>query len=350
VYFVANGVLAPGATPGDCQGQEPGNASLTCNLYLSHNGVTTFIAALNGEDLGDWHKYYNGGIGRNNTAIVSPDGRYLAFQSLSSLTGYDNVAANGVQCGNDQRNGDGPAQPRCNEVFLYDAAAGPAGKLSCASCNPSGGAPIGSSLLTPAEAALDDGINYLPRYLSDSGRLFFNSRDALVPRDVNGQWDVYEYEPEGAGSSCGLAQGCVSLISSGTSVNASVFRDASVTGEDVFFTTTDQLVAQDGDQSVDLYDAKVNGGLAVQNEVAGVPCSGEACRPPSSGQPGEQSPSSSGVSGVGNLTPGVVVSSHGKPVKKKHSAKKKKKKKKRHSKKSRRARGRRANHNHGGAK
>ena len=40
---------------------------------------------------------------------------------------------------------------------------------------------------------------YQPRYLSDSGRLFFDSPDALVPRDTNGLEDVYEYEPEGVG-------------------------------------------------------------------------------------------------------------------------------------------------------
>ena len=38
---------------------------------------------------------------------------------------------------------------------------------------------------------------YQPRYLSNSGRLFFDSNDALVPQDVNGTWDVYEYEPKG---------------------------------------------------------------------------------------------------------------------------------------------------------
>ena len=39
---------------------------------------------------------------------------------------------------------------------------------------------------------------YQTRYLSNSGRLFFNSSDALVPADVNGEEDVYEYEPSGA--------------------------------------------------------------------------------------------------------------------------------------------------------
>jgi hypothetical protein len=34
----------------------------------------------------------------------------------------------------------------------------------------------------------------------DGGRVFFNSDDGLVPKDVNGQEDVYEWEREGIGS------------------------------------------------------------------------------------------------------------------------------------------------------
>jgi hypothetical protein len=344
VYFVANGVLAPGASAGDCtpsEGTSRETETQTCSLYLYRGGVTTFIATLNGEDVSKGFTF-----GMN--ATVSPDGGYLAFLSLSSLTGYDNLAASGVQCGNALRIEGGP-QPRCSEVFLYDAAAGPSGKLSCASCNPSGGAPIGNAKIAPmldSEVSTSDSIGYQPRYLFDSGRLFFNSGDALVPQDVNGQQDVYEFEPFGVGS-CGLAQGCVSLISSGRGPDASTLLDASATGNDVFFATSDPLVAQDGDQIRDLYDARVDGGIASQNDVAAPPCSGESCKAPASGQSGVQTPSSTGFSGPGNLTPPGVQSSHGKPVKKRHVVKRKRHQKK---KKSRRARGRRANHNHGGAK
>jgi hypothetical protein len=286
VYFVANGVLAPGASPGDCQG------GLNCNLYRFHDGVTTFIAAVNGGDSGDWYRGEPSG-----TAVVSSDGRFLTFDSLNSLTGYDTLAANGVRC-----DPQGEPRPRCHEVYLYDAAAG---KLSCPSCNPSGGAPAGSSLLgipIGVEAGRNGMLHYLSRYLSDSGRVFFNSRDALVPQDVNGQWDVYEYEPDGVGS-CRQAQGCVSLVSSGTSSDISLFSDASVSGGDVFFTTSDRLVAQDGDQSRDLYDARVDGGIASQNEVPGAGCAGEACKAPAVGQPAEQATGSSGFAGPGNPIP-----------------------------------------------
>ncbi len=341
VYYVANGVLAPGASLGNCV-IGGGSPSETCNLYVSHGGVTTFIGALNGTDYSDWTSF--GASNQDDTAVVSPDGRYLAFQSLNSLTGYENVTANGGTC----ESGGGFADGHCREVFLYHAAAGPAGSLNCASCNPNGGAPAGASLLAIPEGAgalFNQITSYMPRYLSDSGRLFFNSRDALVPQDVNGQWDVYEYEPAGAGS-CGEGQGCISLISSGTSPSASLFIDASVTGDDVFFRTSDQLVAQDGDQSTDLYDAKVDGGLAAQNETAPVACAGEACRPPAAGQPADQITGSSGLTGAGNLAPSAPPSSHVKPVKNKRPVKKKRHPKK----KPRRARGRRATHNRGGAK
>jgi hypothetical protein len=294
VYFVANGVLAPGASPGNCQ------SGLNCNLYLLHNGVTSFIAAVNSEDRGDWYQGERGG-----TSVVSPDGRFLTFDSVNSVTGYDNVLASGAQCG-------GASQSRCAEVYLYDTTAG---KLSCASCNPSSGAPVGSSLLSrPPRSGPDDQIiNYLPRYLSDNGRVFFNSLDALVPQDVNGQWDVYEYEPSGVGS-CQLAQGCVSLVSSGTSPGLSVFRDASVSGGDVFFTTSDPLVAQDGDQSIDLYDARIGGSLASQNEVPAAGCAGEACKAPAVGQPGEQAPGSSVFAGPRNPVSAPTVAARGKSL------------------------------------
>jgi hypothetical protein len=357
LYFVANAVLASGASQGDCIRSGVGNHAASCNLYVLHDGVTTFISSLNGEDLGDWNDsvFYI-----DHTAVVSPNGQYLAFQSLNNPTGYDNLAANGERCGADETNDDTESpQALCAEVFLFDAATG---KLSCASCNPSGAAPIGSSAIAPPTRGRftigphDELPNYQDRYLSDSGRLFFNSLDALVPRDVNDQWDVYEYEPEGIGS-CDLAQGCVAEISSGESPNPSIFRDASLTGEDVFFTTTDQLVAQDGDQSSDLYDAKVDGGIASQNTAAAAACEGEACKPSMASQPSEQAPGSTSVSGQGNLLSGgaATVSKPAKKKAAKKKAKSKPRKKRRSTKrkkrsKSRSAHGGRATRNRGGAK
>ena len=109
-------------------------------------------------------------------------------------------------------------------------------RLTCASCDPTGARPVGAeydsatlfdelttehwgeaalSGLLPGwtafeEPQLNEIARVQPRYLSNEGRLFFDSDDALVPRDINGTWDVYEYEPEGIG---GLRPGRLQPVS-----------------------------------------------------------------------------------------------------------------------------------------
>jgi hypothetical protein len=240
-----------------------------------------FIAALSQEDQPDW-----GGSGSFSlgalTSRVSPDGRYLAFMSKQPLTGYDSVdrsqAANGA---------------RDEEVYLYDSSTD---RLTCASCDPSGAQPQGvldheasgegKGLLvdrlgvwkeTQAEEegggrrAVDHWLAgsvpgwtpieettafYQSRYLSNSGRLVFDSPDQLVPADRNSKEDVYEFEPEGLGS-CHSPAGCVALISSGESEQEAAFLDASESGDDIFLLTTQPLTSEDHDQSFDVYDAHV---------------------------------------------------------------------------------------------
>lgn len=280
VYFVADGVLAAGATPGDCGPTHENNTSpVTCDLYESHEiapktWTTTFIATLSGGDRNDW-----AGAEPENlhfmTAQVSPHGAYLEFMSEQSLTGYDN---------HDARSGE-PDE----EVFLYNSSSH---RLICASCNPTGARPSGiqhteqANLLVdpisdptwslpgtdswvaasvPGWTAVDSSSAiYQSRYLDDTGRLFFDSQDSLVPADTNGKEDVYEFEPEGVGTCVAASStfdsstgGCVNLISSGTSPEESAFLDASASGDDVFFLTSAKLAPQDLDEAADIYDAHV---------------------------------------------------------------------------------------------
>ncbi len=89
VYFVAGGALASGATRQECNSKQ---SNKPCNLYVRHDGVTTFIAELTAEDA---NFYGFGGAGVHSAfyaelrARVSPDGRWLAFMSDRDLTGYD---------------------------------------------------------------------------------------------------------------------------------------------------------------------------------------------------------------------------------------------------------------------
>jgi hypothetical protein len=341
VYFVANGALAAGAARGDCtttgQSGSPENA---CNLYVSHGGVTRLVAVLSEQD--DNSFALRGKKLSELTARVSPNGRWLAFMSDQSLTGYDNRDASSGE----------PDE----ELFLYDAEPGPSEKqLVCASCNPTGGRPTGalvrSGLFQPTgepaplvdtgqiwggrwlAAAVPGWTNntgdtsaYQSRYLSDSGRLFFDSSDALVPQDTDGTWDVYQYEPPNSTAQAPPSDtctsesstyspssgGCVGLISSGGSHDESVFLDASETGDDVFFLTAGGLSPQDYDGALDVYDAHACSASAPclpAPPVSPPPCStGDSCKAAPTPQPEIfGSPSSETFSGAGNVTAGGSV-------------------------------------------
>jgi hypothetical protein len=156
---------------------------------------------------------------------------------------------------------------------------------------------------------------YQSRYLLNSGRLFFNSSAALVPRDINGAEDVYEFEPPGSGNCQEGVEGysqasgwCLGLLSSGTLAGESAFLDASETGEDVFFITTEALLPKDFDDSPDIYDAHectVSSPCSPESATSVPPCSSEAsCKAPAMPQPEIFGPAGSATfSGAGNIAP-----------------------------------------------
>ncbi len=285
------------------------------NLYAWEGGEPSFIGMLAPGDnefgtraFGAWAASPSA-----RTAQVTPDGAYLAFMSLASLTGYDNTRRGGGKCRSSQT-------PACREVFVYAADSE---SLTCASCNPSAEQPLGDSNLTliRPQAPFRQPGN-LSR--EGEGRLFFESLDALVARDVNGNvQDVYQWEPNGVGS-CKRAEGCVSLISSGQSPNDSMFMDSSDSGDDAFFITREKLLPRDKNEQLDLYDARVGGGF---EEVTPAPCSPEACAGPIASPPVQPSAASQEFTGPGNPKPKRCkpgfVKKQGKCVKKKPKKKKK---------------------------
>jgi hypothetical protein len=333
VYFVASGALATGAVAG------------APNVYVRHEGTTKFIAGISERDASLYDNSDGGGEEYQQLrARVSPNGSWVAFMSDRPLTGYDN---------RDSVNGS-----RDEEVYLYDAEAG---TLDCASCKPTGARPDGSEYVVAGVASdfaatlpewVSNNINqkrllYQPRYLSDSGRLFFDSADSLVPDDVNGVYDVYEYEPAGvpagaracAASSAtasvvfkpakpfetnGVAgeesAGCVALISSGTSAQPSTFLDASETGGDVFFLSTSRLSAAAIEGGLSIYDAQECTSTVPCPPMAAAPppeCDTAAsCRPATTPQPEVfGAPASATFFGSGNVSPSpsTASSSQAKP-------------------------------------
>ncbi len=250
VYFVDTAVLT-----GEEENSEGDQAQAgKFNLYAWAEGTTRFVATLAAGDngggpylgiSGDWAL-----SPAARTAEASRNGRFVAFLSEAQLTGYGNIGP----CDEDSGSGEFFQFP-CLEAFVYDSASA---KLRCASCNRSGAAPLGLSVLR-----LIRGPSYLPqpRYLTDSGRLFFDSQDSLVPADTNeGVEDVYQWEPEGVGT-CELEEGCARLLSGGREESDSNFLAADPSGANIFFTTRDRLVATDTDDLIDVYDARVDGGF-----------------------------------------------------------------------------------------
>lgn len=252
VYFAATGMLTPGAESG-----KP-------NIYLVHDGSISFVATVAPGDGDLWNTTSEFPFDHR----VTPDGQTLVFSTVERLTHYDNRDA---VTGEPQR-----------QVYAFRAGSG---DLRCVSCNQSGARPIGSASMNYRGQLFNPS-----RYVSDDGRrVFFESADALAPRDTNKKTDVYMFEA-----------GRVYLISSGTGSEAAHFADASPSGDDVFIATDVPLVSQDQDVLYDYYDVRVGGGFPPQAEGAST-CSENGCRPPLTGAPGEATIGSSHFSGPGNL-------------------------------------------------
>jgi hypothetical protein len=179
------------------------------------------------------------------------------------------------------------------QVYVYDAQDG---AFTCASCNAIGDTQSEATVIAHAtsQGLTKEMPSVKPRWLSADGkRVFFTTAAALVPEDKNGVEDVYSYDTQ---------DGQRRLITSGRGEEGAWFENASKDGSDVFFVTRQSLVGRDGDELVDLYDARVNGGF-VEPPPPPAPCSGEGCRGPLSSATPVNSPATSSFSGPGNPKP-----------------------------------------------
>jgi hypothetical protein len=346
VYFTAHSQLALGAPTAGGVGDETGSQA---NLYRydTNTETTTYIATIGAGEYpvdvaGQWWVEYlkNGPPALENQAnwYTTADGRYLAFASQTSLTGYDNTLAGG-ESGELFKKNNRACQPlklsskagdACSEVYLYSVAAAERGEqaIVCASCDPSGAAPVGNAKFVLEE--LHFSAETAPRPVSEDGEyVFFDSEDALVPGALSGVQHVYEWHG-----------GKISAISAPGAPRASLFLGSSASGGDVYFGTYSQLVAQDVDQASDLYDARIDGGF---EGLASPACTGTGCQGVPGTPPIFATPASATITGVDDIEPppppavvkkvttktvkckkGFVKNNKGKCVKKKKSKKAKK--------------------------
>ncbi len=279
VYFVARGVLAAGAQGGKY------------NLYVWHEGQPIeFVATLREERKPDEEVWLGTRFTLNGRAQrqarVSEDGRTLVFASTAKVPG---TTANG--------------EP---QIFRYTYEDGHVECISCSPAGPTEGTAALQSFPTTVIKPTFQTSRMTRNMTPDGQRVFFQTTAALIQGDKNEVADVYEWEADGKGTCESINQngGCLYLISTGTSSEPAYFSDASVSGDDVFFFTTQSLVGQDTDNLSDAYDARVDGGLTAQSPGTVFPCeTGLACRGPSVAIPGVTSAGSSTFNGPENPSP-----------------------------------------------
>ncbi len=285
VYFTALGQLVPGA----------GNAGQE-NLYMYAAGRVSFIATVGPAIYGGTNAEYFGGpiypispLG-SLVAAVSPDGSDLVFNTSRSLTAYDSAGH--------------------GELYRYDA---PSSTLSCVSCSPTGAPAEGVVYLHASQPFLNGAEKGTPAeqvggVSSDGSTVFFDATGQLLPAAVNTAETERKFRESGnqiepIGDVYEWRDGVLSLISTGTSAASDRLIGSSPSGSDVFFTTSSQLVGQDGDHAPDIYDARIAGGFAAP-AAPPPPCVSLAtCRSMVATAPVHVAPASVSVAGSGNLAP-----------------------------------------------
>ncbi len=231
-------------------------------------------------------------------AQATPDGRFLLFSSFAHLTADD---TSGVQ-----------------QLFEYDSQTGSlvrvsrgqlvAGGAECAQTktveerfNCDGN--TSNEALAPFEQGEGYTLTASPVKIesnadisNDGAYVFFVSADRLVAGATLGLRSAYEYHD---GNVYLISDGQDATTVSGEPAVRLLGTDAS--GGDVFFTTSDRLVGQDGDTQQDIYDARVEGGFP--GPLSAQACAGESCQGSPLQPPGLAVAGSLSTVGGGNLPP-----------------------------------------------
>jgi hypothetical protein len=254
VYFIAHGVLAANHGANDETAVAGAHNLYVWQTDAEHpEGHTTFVARLiNPGDVGD---------NSQSSTQLTPDGRYLLVNTRDQLV----------------TSGAGADTDSAFDVYRYDAQTGDWLRLSTDATG-SGGNAENNTLVSFYSAMTDDGHTVV-----------FITPEALAPADSNSELDVYAWH-----------EGQVSLISSDGhfSPNDSGAAGITASGTDIFFKTTRQVTAADGDTSPDVYTARVGGGFDLREPA---PCEGEACKGPLATPPSSSAPGSAGAGGAGNV-------------------------------------------------
>jgi hypothetical protein len=170
------------------------------------------------------------------------DGSFITFMTDGQLTDDDPDSVSG-------------------DIYAYDAALDELVRVTAIQGGVGGTYPCRQDFQS-ASCYGDDGVGTpsgsmtLPKLgvaeRAEGGRLvFFGSRSRLVPGDVNDKYDVYQWRDGG-----------LSLVSTGLpGATDALFAGNDRTGLNVYVATRDRLTWQDRDAVLDVYTARIDGGI-----------------------------------------------------------------------------------------
>jgi hypothetical protein len=205
------------------------------NLYVYREGSVRLVAELDDKPyclqptFGTEPTCSSGAAGRLQ---VTPNGDFAAFVTTTSVTSYD---SHGFA-----------------EMYRYNAETE---TVICVSCRPDGSPPTADVMGSQGG-----------RFLTDDGRVFFNTTEPLEKRDSNAGTDSFSGKPSGR-DVYEFTDGRPQLITTGTGTDRSSspqpgLYGVSADGADVYFGTFDTLVGQDRNGAqLKFYDARTNGGF-----------------------------------------------------------------------------------------
>lgn len=281
VYFVAKGVLAGGL---DALGRAPAEGA--DNLYVFErdaaypHGRMEFVTQLPEADQQQWASN-----GSRVLANVTPDGRFLVFESHGALTPDDSSSSGARQ------------------IFRYDAQSGELVRVSVGQdgFDDNGNASLGDASIVQewvGSASSAGSARRDPSMSHDGSYVFFESPAGLTPHALD---DVAIGELEGkpayAKNVYEWHDGRVSLISDGKDTTTTAqpgglssvqLLGSDATAANVFFTTADQLVGGDTNTQLDFYDARIcteAEPCIAEPPLPLPPCLGESCHGVPSGTP-----------------------------------------------------------------
>jgi hypothetical protein len=298
VYFVAGGVLSGEEENEAGQKAQSGKP----NLYLFHEGEARvrFIATLDEGDSLDWDPAPRARTAQVSADGRHLAFSSIATEELAQ--GYDNTIAAGEHCQPSAEVDVLVLDPYCPQAFVYDAPSGELRCASCnpASSRPLGPTqfPTASNPYQAPRYLAPDGTR-----LFFESRDALLAEDENDKRDVyeferTGTGSCSAQSP----SFNPLSDGCLFLISTGKSSDESFLLDASADGRDVFIATRQVLVGRDINENFDVYDARSGGGFP-EPAPASPPCGGEGCKPAPGAPPAPASPATANFQGPGNVTP-----------------------------------------------